>query len=78
MKPLVLFLFTFSLLWNHALADDSIVDTTSPLETIATDFDLADGPAWDGGSNLYFPDVKGEKLYRFSPRTGKVSVFLDD
>lgn len=67
------------LLWNQVgYADDSIVDTASPLETIATDFGLADGPAWDGGSNLYFPDVKGGKLYRYHPRSGKVSVVLDD
>lgn len=78
MKPLALLLFTFTLLLNHALAADSIVDTASPLETIASDFGLADGPAWDGGGSLYFPDVKGGKLYRYFPRTGKVSVFLDD
>lgn len=78
MKQLALFLLSLVLLNQVGTADDSIVDTSSPLETIATDFGLADGPAWDGGGNLYFPDVKGGKLYRYHPRSGKVSVFLDD
>jgi sugar lactone lactonase YvrE len=51
---------------SHAVAE-SPVDSTSDLETIATEFGLADGPAWDGISALYFPDVKGEKLYRYIP-----------
>lgn len=54
----------------------SIVDADSPLETIATDFGLADGPAWNGWS-LDFPDVKGEKLYRFNPKTKKMQVLSE-
>jgi len=78
MKQLAVFLFSLVVFHNLGFAADSIVDTSSPLETIATDFELADGPAWDGGGNLYFPDVKGGKLYRYHPRSGKVQVFLDD
>ncbi len=78
MKQLVIILFSVIVLTNFSTAADSIVDTSSPLETIATDFGLADGPAWDGTGNLYFPDVKGGKLYRYTPRTGKVQIFIND
>lgn len=78
MKQRALFLLSMLLIPNLLSADDSIVDTSSPLETIATDFVLADGPAWDGRGSLYFPDVKGGKLYRYQPRNGKVQVFLND
>lgn len=54
----------------------SIVDSDSPLETLATDFGLADGPAWDGSWSLYFPDVKGETLYRYIPKQKKVVPVL--
>ena len=55
----------------------SIVDVESPLETIATEFGLADGPAWNGWS-LDFPDVKGGKLFRYNPKTGKTQVLADE
>jgi gluconolactonase len=57
---------------------ESIVDESSSLEVIATEFGLADGPAWDGLSSLFFPDVKGEKLYRYFPNEKKVEVVLED
>ena len=57
---------------------DSIVDESSSLELIASEFGLADGPGWDGSSSLYFPDVKGEKLYRYIPKEKKVEVVLED
>lgn len=56
----------------------SIVDTESPLETIATEFELADGPAWDGSWSLYFPDVKGQKLFRYIPKQKKVVTVMKD
>ena len=56
----------------------SLIDTDSPLETLATEFGLADGPAWDGSWSLYFPDVKGETLYRYIPKQKKVVPVLKD
>lgn len=56
----------------------SVVDESSPLETIATNFGLVDGPSWDGSWSLYFPDVKGQKLYRYIPKEKKVQVVLED
>lgn len=61
-----------------SLRAESIVDESIPLETIATEFGLADGPAWDGNWALYFPDVKGQKLYRYIPKQNKVQVVLPD
>ena len=51
----------------------SIVDGDSPLELISDEFELADGPAWNGWS-LDFPDVKAGKLYRYNVRTKKTQV----
>jgi gluconolactonase len=56
---------------SFAAEPQSIIDETSPLETIATDFGLADGPAWNGRA-LTFPDVKGGKLFRYFPKPKKV------
>ncbi|MCA9145928.1 MAG: SMP-30/gluconolactonase/LRE family protein [Planctomycetales bacterium] len=61
----------------YAVAE-SPVDSASELETIATEFGLADGPAWDGNAVLYFPDVKGEKLYRYLPAKKQVEVVLEN
>lgn len=55
----------------------SIVDEKSPLELISADFGLADGPAWDGKSTLSIPDVKGQKLFRYAPNTGKLQLVSD-
>jgi len=61
----------FSVSVLSAADERPVIDGTSPLETIATDFGLADGPAWNGWS-LTFPDVKGGKLFRYIPRQKKV------
>jgi gluconolactonase len=58
----------------QSVCAQNVVDTKSPLELISSDFELADGPAWDGKWALSFPDVKGQKLYRYIPKTGKVEV----
>ena len=55
-------------------ADRPIIDADSKLELISSDFELADGPAWDGSWALCFPDVKGGKLYRYLPRNKQVQV----
>ncbi len=54
------------------------VDDTSELVEVGTAFELADGPAWDGGSFLYIPDVKGETLYRYNPATKEITPFLKE
>ncbi|MFV0443973.1 MAG: SMP-30/gluconolactonase/LRE family protein [Planctomycetaceae bacterium] len=73
--PSLLLLFALA---GPGLAAEPLVDESSPLETLATDFGLADGPAWDGAGKLYFPDVKGGKLNIFWPGSKKVTVALED
>ncbi|HEX4130905.1 MAG TPA: SMP-30/gluconolactonase/LRE family protein [Pirellulales bacterium] len=55
-----------------------LVDQSSPLETVSTEFAMCDGPAWDGVNTLYVPDVKGGKLYRLTGKGDKLQVVLDD
>ena len=55
----------------------SLVDSSSPVETITSEFAMCDGPAWDGNA-LWVPDVKGGKLYKYSPGPKKLSVALAD
>lgn len=54
------------------------LDDHSPLETISTTFEMCDGPAWDGASSLFVPDVKGGKLYRYRPAQRRLSIELAD
>jgi gluconolactonase len=61
---------------NSVCLTGSLIAPGAKLETISTEFELADGPAWDG-SSLWFPDVKAEKLYRYSPKSGKFTVAVD-
>lgn len=60
------------------LLGQSIIDQDQPLETLATEFGLADGPAWDGWWALYVPDVKGETLYRYTPKQNRLVPILRD
>lgn len=62
----------------HSVQAESPVDQAARLETISTEFGLADGPAWDGKGGLYIPDVKGQKLFRYVPETKTMDVVLDD
>lgn len=64
--------------WAAAGRAEPLVDESSPLETISTEFMMCDGPAWDGNGSLYVPDVKGGKLYRYRPGTKKLEVVLAD
>lgn len=54
---------------------ESVVDRSSELETISTEFGLADGPSWDG-SSLTIPDVKSQKLLRYFPSRKKMQVLV--
>ena len=50
---------------------------TLGLEKVAEGFGLCDGPAFDGGQQLFIPDVKAQELHRYLPRTGKKNVLLN-
>ena len=53
----------------------SVVDRSSQLQTVSTEFEMADGPAWDGYS-LTIPDVKGGKLFRYIPAKQEMQTRL--
>lgn len=61
-----------------ASAGETVVDRSSQLQIVKTDFGLADGPAWDGAGSLYVPDVKGQTLSRFYPRNNRWQVVLPE
>ncbi len=68
--------FSFLLKLSVVSFAASPVDQSSALEEISTDFELCDGPAWDGNGTLFIPDVKGESLYRFFSRQNKLLPLL--
>ena len=47
------------------------------LVTIATGFSFTEGPAADRRGNVFFTDQPNDKIYRWSARTGKVTLFLE-
>jgi len=53
----------------------SVIKRDSELQTISTEFEMADGPSWDGWS-LTIPDVKGETLFRYIPKTKTMQTLL--
>ena len=58
------------------LVASEVVDRSSELELIRDDFGLADGPAWDGGG-LIVPDVKGDRVLRYQPKTDQWKVLIE-
>lgn len=56
---------------------ESVVDRSTELELVSSDFEMADGPCWDGWS-LIVPDVKGEKVVRYVPRKQQVQSLASD
>ena len=68
---------SISLLLSVSSIAGSLIEPGAELELISDDFEMADGPAWNG-SHLIFPDVRGEKIYQFDPKSGNVNVLLDN
>ncbi|HWA98409.1 MAG TPA: SMP-30/gluconolactonase/LRE family protein [Pirellulales bacterium] len=78
MKTRLAVVASLLLLVVRGAAAGPLVDESSPIETLWTEFGLCDGPAWDGNGTLYVPDVKGGKLYRYRAGMKKPQVVLDD
>ncbi len=55
----------------------NVVDRSIELETVSTEFEMADGPCWDGWS-LVIPDVKGQKLYRYIAKKNELQTLVPD
>lgn len=56
-------------------ADDFVVDEANSLTLVRSDFEFADGPCWDG-NGLVVADVKGDRIYRYQPRSGQWKVLV--
>lgn len=72
--------FVLALLIINPLANLAVarqVDRRVPLEEISTDFEMADGPAWDGYS-LIIPDVKGQRLFRYLPAKKQMQTLMPE
>ena len=53
------------------------MDKAAKLELISNQFQLADGPSWNG-SRLFIPDVKGETVYQYDPKSGTMDTIVPD
>lgn len=60
------------------VAAEPLTNSAFPLETVRTEFGMADGPAWNGTEILYVPDVKGGKLFAYRPAENAWEVVLAD
>ena len=68
---------SLSILFSITSLAGPLIESGAELELISADFNLADGPSWNG-SALYIPDVKGEKLYQYNPKTEELTVVLPE
>ncbi len=59
------------------VAAGPLVDKAAKLELISNQFQLADGPSWNG-SRLFIPDVKGETVYQYDPKSGTMDNIVPD
>ena len=56
---------------------DSVIAPGTKIEKVATGFIFIEGPMWKDGK-LWFSDVRMDKVRNFDPKTGKVTVILND
>lgn len=75
--PTLLILVTSDVLRINADEAVSPVDRSSQLMLLSDEFGLADGPAWDGRSALYVPDVKGQVIRKFVPAQNAWSTVVE-
>src|SRR5690242_16541795 len=56
---------------------DKVIAPGTKIEKVATGFIFVEGPMWKDGK-LWFSDVRGDKVRTYDPKTGKVTVILND
>jgi gluconolactonase len=56
---------------------DAVIAPGTKIEKVATGFIFVEGPMWKDGK-LWFSDVRGDKVRTFDPKSGKVTVILND
>jgi gluconolactonase len=57
---------------------EPLVQTGAKWEVIGAGYQASDGPAWDGRTNLYFPDVRDGKIWRYNVDDKKVHLVVAD
>lgn len=68
-------LFTALLAATGFAADGpDLLPENTEIQPVSTEFELADGAAWDGQGRLFVPDVKGKKLLVFNLRNPNAKV----
>ena len=76
--PAAFLLVTFIVPSMLLAAGESPRGEGAKVELVSADFQLADGPAWDGSFALYVPDVRAKQIKRFVPRRMEVQPFRLD
>jgi gluconolactonase len=56
---------------------DKVIASGTKIEKVATGFIFTEGPMWKDGK-LWFSDVRMDKVRSYDPKTGKVTVILND
>jgi gluconolactonase len=56
---------------------DGVIAPGTKIEKVATGFIFIEGPMWKEGK-LWFSDVRMDKVRTYDPKTGKVTVILND
>ena len=57
---------------------ETIVASDAKVEKLAGNFEFTEGPVWDRkGGYLLFSDVRANVIYKWSPKDGKATVFLE-
>jgi len=56
---------------------DAVIAPGTKIEKVATGFIFIEGPMWKDGK-LWFSDVRMDKVRTYDPKTGKVTVILND
>jgi len=59
------------------VAAGPLVEKGAKLELISNEFQLADGPSWNG-SRLLIPDVKGETIYQYDPKSDRMDTLVPE
>ena len=54
-----------------------VFDPDAQIETIATNIQQPEGPVWVKGVGLLFSDIKAAKIYKWSPDTKELTVYIE-
>ncbi|HRU92599.1 MAG TPA: SMP-30/gluconolactonase/LRE family protein [Candidatus Marinimicrobia bacterium] len=64
------------ILFQSSVISQVILDPDAVVEEIVTGIQQPEGPVWREGVGLLFSDIKGNKIYKWTPEKGK-EIYLD-